>query len=341
MKAIFNLKYLVLHLTNRCNIACKYCYCPVPEINLDMTLEIMKQAVKIAASQRKRFHVQITGGEPCLNKELVFKTIEEVQSVANHATIAIQTNATLLDDEFAIFFKKHEVNIGISIDGPPSVHEKTRGMFAKMFAGLECLERCKVPWRATAVICVHSTNQLHRLVLMISRFNTARGIALDVLTRKGNALKNSVPQISPEAVRTGIINMMKTLEIVNFNRNASIRFREADSVAKHAGSGKTESFCYACLGESMAIYPDGKVYPCSQLCGEEKYCAGSIGSDIDISRLHLKNHSLISDECISCELKGMCPGDCPSRLLHNGQGEHRIVCEIYRTIYDYQKRNKK
>jgi len=303
-----------------------------------MTSDIMKQAVRFAALQGAPLHVQLTGGEPCLNKELVFTTINEVRAVIPSATIAIQTNATLLDEEICLFFKQHKVNVGVSIDGPPSVHEKTRGNFIKMFAGLECLERCDVPWRATTVVCDHTVTQLHKLVLILSRFKTARGIALDVLTRKGNAFKNNVSQIAPEMVREHIVNMMDALKNVNVHRTIPLRFREADSVSKHADAEKRESFCHACNGEAMAVYPDGTVYPCSQFCGEEKYCAGTIEA-FNSSGLHLSPGSQKGNECESCSLQGKCPGDCPSRLLHNDLHEQRIVCEIYRTIFDYQKRN--
>lgn len=65
-----DLKYLVLLLTNRCNLSCSYCYCPRPENSLDMAPEIMMQAIKIAASGGKQFHVQLTVTPAFTNSDL-------------------------------------------------------------------------------------------------------------------------------------------------------------------------------------------------------------------------------------------------------------------------------
>ena len=61
-----SIRYLVLLLTNRCNLKCKYCYCPPQAVQLDMSFSTVKQAVDIASSHGKHFHVQLTGGEPVL-----------------------------------------------------------------------------------------------------------------------------------------------------------------------------------------------------------------------------------------------------------------------------------
>ena len=333
-----HVRYLVLLLTNRCNLSCRYCYCPDSVLKLDMSFDVMKQAVDIAAYHGKQFHVQLSGGEPCLTRDLLFQTAKTVRSAAPKATIAIQTNATLLDAELARFFKEYGVQVGVSIDGPPLVHEKTRGMFGEMFAGIECLESHGVPWRATAVVTADSVEHLWRLVLLISRFKTARGIALDYLTHKRGAVKNCVVSATPEAVESGISRMLKTLELINRSSQPAIRFREADAVARHTQSGKPENFCHACKGESLAVYPDGSLYPCSQLCGENRYCAGNISGMIDWQRLCLGALNLENSECVTCALNGRCPGDCPSRLTYNDNNEQRAVCALYRTIHDFQKR---
>jgi uncharacterized protein len=333
-----HVRYLVLLLTNRCNLSCRYCYCPDSDLELHMNQDIMRWAVEIAASHGKQFHVQLSGGEPCLNSELIYETVAEVRKSAPKATIAIQTNGTLLNSSLARFFKEKEVQVGVSIDGPPSVHEKSRGMFGEMFAGIECLESNGVPWRATAVVTADSVEHLWRLVLLISRFKTARGIALDFLTHKRGAVENNVLPATSEAVERGIYRMLETLETINRSSRPMIRFREAEAVARYMHSGKPDNFCHACNGESMAVCPDGSVYPCSQLSGEQRYCAGNIRSAIDWTKLRLTGPSLQSSNCFLCTLKGRCPGDCPGRLAYNDGNEQRAVCTLYRTIYAFQKK---
>jgi uncharacterized protein len=175
--------------------------------------------------------------------------------------------------------------------------------------------------------------------LLISRFRTARGIALDFLTLKRGALSNAIRPASPEDVEQGIARMLETLDTINRTSNPPLRFREHDTLKKYMSTGVGSPFCHACSGESLAVYPDGTVYPCSQLCGEPRYCGGSVCGTIDWSKLRLADCSLKSEKCFSCALNGKCPGDCPSRLFYNDKSITDTICALYRTIYAHQQKD--
>ena len=330
------IRYLVLLITTRCNLGCRYCYLPQDKRDgIDMTPEIMDRAVAIAASHGKRMHVQVSGGEPTLNREMVFKTVRQIHTTAPNATVALQTNATLIDDELALFFRHNHVQIGVSIDGPPQVHERQRGGFGKTLAGIECLEKHHVPWRATAVVTEDSVGELWRLALLISKYRTARGIGLDFLTLKESASKNGISPPRAEAVREGIGRLLATIDKINRFSTPPLVLREERTVASGKGSG---FFCHAAKGESMAVYPDGTVYPCSQLCGEKEWCAGSVTETIDHSRLRVNAPSLSGNKCGACELSGDCPGDCPARLVYNNESVSRNICALYHEITSQNKK---
>ena len=300
-----------------------------------MTPQIMERAVNIASSCGKQIHFQISGGEPCLNREMIFKTVRKIRKTVPDADIALQTNATCLDDELVFFFKESDIQLGVSLDGTQDVHEKQRGSFRDTIIGIERLEKFNVPWRATAVVTADSIGELWRLVLLVARFGTVRGIGLDFLTLKGRAKENSVITASPEAVRYGIERFLDALDVVNQNRTSRILFRESEKVLVR---NRTPYFCYAAKGESMAVYPDGTVYPCSQLCGEREWCAGEISKKIDWSLLKIKNTTLNNESCASCELDGICPGDCPARLMYNNEIVRKNICALYQAI---AKRNRR
>lgn len=63
----------------------------------------------------------------------------------------IQTNGTLLGDAWAAFFAEHGFLVGLSIDGPPEVHDLPgrqgrKGSFARVMKGLATLQRNGVEW---------------------------------------------------------------------------------------------------------------------------------------------------------------------------------------------------
>src|SRR5262249_5815175 len=78
------------------------------------------------------------------------------------AVYTIQTNGTLLDAEWASFFRKHDFLVGLSIDGPREIHDTYRvnkggkGSFDEVMRGLETLRDGGVEWNALTTI--HAAN---------------------------------------------------------------------------------------------------------------------------------------------------------------------------------------
>ena len=81
------------------------------------------------------------------------------------AVYTIQTNATLLDEEWAAFFAENDVLVGVSIDGPRELHDTYRvdkggkGSFDKVMRGLGFLRDAGVDWNALTT--VHAANAEH------------------------------------------------------------------------------------------------------------------------------------------------------------------------------------
>jgi uncharacterized protein len=74
--------------------------------------------------------------------------------------------------------------VGVSLDGPPAVHEQQRGMAAETLRGLKLLEREGIPFRVTTVLTQTNVRVLDRLVLTLAGFACAGGIGLDLLVNK-------------------------------------------------------------------------------------------------------------------------------------------------------------
>ena len=112
-----------------------------------------------------------------------------------------------------------------------------------------------------------------------------------------------------------------------------LRWRELDAV-RAALSNKvgTRPYCHARRGESLAVHPDGMVYPCAQTTGDLAAVAGTV-SQVDWVRLRWFHENMIMQgDCGDCQLFGRCPGDCPSRLRYHASHQDNIMCVVYRTI---------
>lgn len=324
-------RYLVLWLTTACNLRCRYCYRP-PESPEVMPRDVAKAALALAASSGAPFHVQLAGGEPTLEPgliEFVGRTVREAQW---RATIAIQTNATLVDRPLIDLCLRYDIRVGASVDGPPDVQEQLRGGAGATFRGLALLEAAQVPVRVTAVLSSTNAGRLSDLAVALARFSNIRGVGLDPLVMSGRAAGAVDLAPSAKAVASGARDFLEAMRWVERVCATGMQWRELEAVRKALfAGGASHHYCHACTGESLGVRPDGTVYPCGQTMGDVTMGAGTI-ERIEWDRLKGFFHGKeLSGDCRTCSLNGRCPGDCPSRLHYNG-GVDSAMCAIYRRI---------
>ncbi|ABK98891.1 radical SAM/SPASM domain-containing protein [Pelobacter propionicus] len=325
------IRYLVLGLTTRCNLSCAYCYHAGLERGMDMSPEVARTALDLVALGEGPLHVQLSGGEPTLAREMVRYVVAEIRRLKRPCTVGIQTNATLLDEDLVRFLGEHGVQVGVSLDGPPAIQQRLRGEADKALLGLTLLEKMGVPFRVTTVVGSENCGQLSRLGLMLAGFRCARGIGLDLLVARGGGCSGGMELPDPRILEQEVGSLVRLLAAVNGRRSVPLRLRELDLVGK-ALSGKRGKgwFCHACLGESLAVHPDGRLYPCGQTLGDDRFEAGSL-SHPRLSRLRWNDpRPLGSPDCPGCPLEGSCPGECPSRLYYNRSSRPDLACAVYR-----------
>ncbi len=120
-----------------CNLDCSYCFFLSKEMlypgsRFRMADELLEQYVRQLIEAHQVPHVSIAwqGGEPTLMGVDFFRRateyVEKYRRPGMTVEYTIQTNGTLIDDELAAFFKEHDYLVGISIDGPPSMHDAYR-----------------------------------------------------------------------------------------------------------------------------------------------------------------------------------------------------------------------
>ena len=163
-----------------CNLSCKYCFFLSKEnlygerespLMSEATLEAYI-AQLMASSPGPRVEVSWQGGEPMLRGLDFYQrsvALAEKYRQPHHRQVqhTIQTNGTLIDDEWAAFFKQHNYLVGLSIDGPRELHDafridkKNQGSFDQVIRGWNCLRAHDVE---VNVLCtVHAANADHPL----------------------------------------------------------------------------------------------------------------------------------------------------------------------------------
>ena len=333
-------RYLVLALTDECNLSCCYCYRGEPKKTQPMSLKTIEKSLRFAAASDRRFHVQMTGGEPTLKPEIIEWTASRIRSIGRPATIAVQTNGTLLDRSLVKLFKKYDVQVGISIDGAPSVQKRLRGNAEATIRGIKLLSDANVEFRVTAVVTRDNVEHLRDLALFLAAFQTARGLGLDLLVLKGRAkASKSIGVSSEEALKDGIIRLVGALRLINKKRSIPIQLREWDRIKRLAAVGKTERYCHACNAESLAVLPNGTLFPCGQTAGDPEFACGTVDAPNLSGMMALSGKTLRGDQCGGCPLVAYCPDDCPGRLHYNDTHTRRLACIMYQTLWEVSQKD--
>ncbi len=313
---------LTLALTGRCNLRCGYCYLDACETGAEMADETIDKALGLVADD---CHIQLTGGEPCLAPAKIVYLVEKAARKGAKWRLAIQSNGTLFNRELVQLFKEYDVQVGISLDGPPDVHERLRGRADATLRGLQLLAGAKVPFRVTTVVSRGNIGHLDRLALLLAGWPNCLGLGLDLLVHKGRA--STMPAANSEEIGQGMQKLTQALTFINKRRVPKLRLRELDYVNR----GAQQKFCRAATGESLAVAPDGRLFPCGQAMGAKDLCLGTIDRPRLVNQ-PLTGLVLTDPHCRDCPLAGRCPGDCPGRLYFNDTCKDNPACVMYRAL---------
>lgn len=300
---------------------------------MDMSQSTIDQALDLVDRDQSFLHVQLTGGEPFLVPRLIEYAAKKTRQIFPDASIGIQTNATLINEEAINIIQGFELKTGISLDGEPSVQDAQRGKAAATFKGIMLMEQRNIPFNVTCVVTSANADKLHLLVLILGGFSMARGIGLDFLVLKGDAGKNDVLKAKHAQIKSGIKKMLAALSMVNASRQTPIVIRELEKIKAVKAKKSATPFCHAAIGQSLAVTPDGKLFPCSQTAYDPGFYLGTLDN---LKKEPFKSKALLNQSagphCRDCPLKTACPGDCPSRIHYNTDSR-QLICTAYQALY--------
>lgn len=127
-------KALCLYVTHHCNLACRYCYAGAgrPETaGKLMSARVARRAVDLlidGSGSRRHVEIDFFGGEPLLNFPVVRDTVRyargRAEAAGKQVGFTVTTNGLLLAPEVRRFLLENEVNVVLSLDGRPEVHDR-------------------------------------------------------------------------------------------------------------------------------------------------------------------------------------------------------------------------
>ena len=159
------LELLVLQPTPFCNINCSYCYLPDRQSTKKMSSATLRQSldwVFASGLVREPFSLLWHAGEPLVMPIDFYEEAVALLGRANQSGVRVdhsfQTNATLIDARWCDFFLRHDVHVGVSVDGPAFLHDRCRrtrqggGTLDRVLRGIRLLGEHQVPFFALTVL---------------------------------------------------------------------------------------------------------------------------------------------------------------------------------------------
>ena len=357
-----------------CNLACKYCYYleknklyPTAQRHL-MSDEMLEQFTREYIEAQTMNQVLFTwhGGEPLLRSiDFYRKALSLQQKYAGGRRIdnVIQTNGTLLTDEWCEFFAQNHWLVGISIDGPQPDHDHYRLTAAgkpswqKVMQGIKLLKKHGVEWNAMAVVNAYNVNhplefyrffkengcqflQFTPIVERQTRHEDGRTLAS--LADK-NEISLSEASVAPE--QWGYFLCAIFDEWVR--KDVGKIFVEIFDCTLANWMGVSPGICAYSkeCGHAGVMEHNGDVYSCDHFVFPE-YKLGNIRDHSLIDMLYGEQqqefsrlkHSSLPRQCKECDMEFACHGECPkNRFMKDKYGDSGLnyLCPGYYHYYQH------
>lgn len=353
-----------------CNLRCKYCYYlekgnfykkTESHMMSEESLELFIREY-IASQPTKNVVFNWHGGEALLRPISFYKKIIELEmkyGEGREISNTIQTNATLLTDEWCEFFKKYNWLVGVSVDGPQELHDRFRmshsgaSSFADVMEGIELLNRHNVDWNILATVNAANAdfpdetyNFLKSLGSPFIQFTpVVERIKRDgMLAHQGD---EDIPladfSVKPEQWGKFICRVFD-IWVKSDVGKVYVQLFDATLANRMGLKSPVCTMAREC-GDALAVEFNGDVYSCDHFVFP-RYRLGNIYKDPlwkmsmspDQKRFGRKKYDSLPKKCKNCRHLWGCHGECPrNRFIKTEERGKNLnyLCEGYKMFFEH------
>ncbi len=341
---------------DRCNLACRYCYefARLQTAKSERMSTACLQAVlrNVLPFVDKPFSIFMHGGEPLLAGRDIFNILleESYRLSPGSVRFGIQTNAVLLDAQWAAFFKEHDFMVGISLDGPRNVHDRNRtdrsggGSYNRILEGVEALRQVGHPFGVTAVITSETAANPDGPDLLFDHFRSLEICDFDVhpaFTPIGNTGEANV------SARDYSRFMIRLFDRWLEQGDVRLRIRSFDHLFQSM-TGFLASACFrsGLCSSIIGVDANGNVLPCTRPFGAEHVFGNLVCESLPAVMSSQAAKHFVATELAGqtrtnpCEWRELCgKGGCPHERLdsdgHQAIDGRHVYCTCENTEEGY------
>lgn len=348
---------------SRCNLSCRYCYYLEKRKMFDemddfcMSDELLELFTRQYVEAQTQPEVLFTwhGGEPLLRPIGFYRRALELQkryAGGRHIDNCLQTNGTLLTDEWCSFLHDNNFLVGISIDGPRRFHDAMRcGSFDRVMHGIELLEKHNVEWNAMATVNslnVGSPLEFYRFFKSIGCRYIQFTPVVERVTDNPTACDSTVSKLTKSSISSeqwglflcGIFDEWVRKDV----GETFVQIFDA-TLANWCGVAPGVCSLAPVCGHSAAMEFNGDLYSCDHFVFPD-FRLGNIRSqtltEMMFSERQLRfgnaKRTLLPAQCRECRWLFACNGECPkNRFIPDCYGNPGLnwLCEGYRSYFSH------
>ncbi len=333
-----------------CNLRCKYCfYCDVAAnreeqsfgvMTFDTAQNLIKSALDFADGNSIAFAFQ--GGEPLIAGLDYFRfftqTVKRLNKKNSRIFYSVQTNGTLIDDDWARFFKDNEFLVGLSLDGDYDgnkfrVDANGQNAYYKIIKGANKLKKHGAEFNILTVLTGYCADNAERIYKHF-RDNGFKYLQFIPCLRPFGDKSESELYMTSDQYASYLIRIFN-LYVKDFMRGNYVSIRQFDNLVRMYLGERPEQcgLCGFCTHQFVAE-GNGNIYPCDFYCTDE-WLLGSINSmsleemaNSEKARNFIRESLTVSDECKKCRFYPLCrAGGCKR------QRTDRDYCKAYKKFY--------
>jgi len=345
-----------------CNLACSYCYYLnknqlFPETGIqrmpDHLLELYINQ-HIRASSEQTIFFSWHGGEPTLSGLDYFRRIVEIQKKhlpENHSVLnGIQTNGTLLNDEWCQFLKKENFIVGISLDGPEKFHSSNRfrkdgkSSFDEVLRGFQLVKTYEIPYEILCVVNAQNVTSPLEVYRFFKSLNAEFLTFIPLVERFSPDIlsERTVPAWAFGEFLCAIFDEWKTQDI------GTVKIQIFEEALRTA-FGLEHSLCIfkPVCGRVPVVERNGDFYSCDHFVDSAHFIGNikdkTLGEMLESPQQKAFGQAkfdTLPKYCLKCEVRNMCNGACPKdRFIETPDGEPGLnyLCEGYKLFFNHCK----
>jgi uncharacterized protein len=332
-----------LHITDRCNLRCSYCY--LPHVREDMSLETGHAALdalfrSAVVNHFKQVTVKYAGGEPLLRYPLILELHEHAQTLAKKRGLTMEevilSNGTLLTHEIAAKLKSLSINLMISLDGLGQYHDNQRpyagghGSFNDVAEAIEIAIANGLTPNISVTVSSRTAAGLPEIMAWI--LDRELPFTLNFYRENDLSISHNDMRLDEQKIINGMLAAFKVIEN-NIPRRPFLGaiIDRADLSSAHT---------YTCgVGQNYLVFDqNGQVAKC-QMHIRRPVTDVSAADPLALIRsdqLGIKNLSVEEKGgCKTCDWRYSCAGGCPL-ATHRATGRYDVKspnCNIYKALF--------